>query len=196
MPVLGAVTYEPIKAVRLLGGLGFPAMSRHAESASQTFKLGVPLVLSDGYVEEWDGVSDVDIFGVSSEPGHNLTTDGTAKQLSEGTPPNQASAVTIPVGAWVRDGLCGYYAADGRTVFSIAVKTGEVFTAAMVSETTLYGLTKDATTGFWYLDPTDTAGNNAIAKVLGLDPTTPNPNSATNGSRVLFQFSLANRYFE
>jgi hypothetical protein len=188
-----AVAYEPIKAIKLLGGAGFPAMSRHSQGATLTTPLGVPLTLASGHLVE-SAFSSADIvYGVSSEPGGNLAVAGTAQNLSEGTPPNMPLAVITPVGAWVRDGLIGYYAADGKTVFSIMLKDGQVFTAAMMAGGTLYGITKDGTSGFWYLDNTDTSGNNAVARVVGVDPSSPN--TVALGARVFFQFDSTKRYF-
>lgn len=192
--VMAPVVYEPIKAVRVLSSQGAsPQMVRELEGASKTFKLGVPLVLSSGYVQEAAFSGAEIVYGVSAEPAHNLTVAGTAQDLSEGTPPNQTSAVTTPIGAWIRDGRCGLYAANGSTVFSIALKAGQVFTQAMIAASTYYGLTKDGTTGFWYLDNTDTSGDNAVAVVIGVDPSCPN--TVAGGSRVFFQFKAALRFF-
>lgn len=189
-----AVSYEPIKLVKTLGLSGFPAGGREAEGASKTFKMGVPLVLSSGLLQEAAFGGAEIIYGVSQEAAHNLTTANTAEQgTSEGTPPNQASARIIPVGAWMKDGKIGYYAADGQNVFSIMLKDGQVFTQAMIAASTFYGLTKDGTSGFWYLDNTDTSGDNAVAVVIGLDSSSPN--TVAGGARVWFQFKPALRYF-
>lgn len=191
---LGKVSYEPIKAVRLLSGLGMPAFERVPEAATQTFKTGVPLVLSGGNAQEAAfGGAEV-IYGVSAEPGHNLTVAATAEQgYSEATPPNQASAKTIPVGAWTKDGRCGVYRADGNTIFSIALKAGQVFTQALIIPGTKYGLVKDGTSGFWYLDNTDTAGDNAVAEIVGNDDSAPN--TVADGARVFFRFTSTLRAF-
>lgn len=189
-----AVSYEPIKAIKTLaGGTAFPAMGKFPEAASKTFKIGVPLTLSGGYLQE-AAFSGADIVhGISSEAAHNLASAGTAQDLSEGTPPNQTAAVITPIGAWMRDGNIGEYLADGRTVFSIMLKDGQVFTQSLVANATLYGLTKDNTSGFWYLDNTDTSGNNAVAILLGVDPSSPN--TVTLGARVFFMFDESKRYF-
>lgn len=192
--VLGQVAYEPIKIWNMNAGLGFPTMTREPEAATQTNKLGTPVKLVAGYLTEVDFVGADIVYGVTSEPAHNLATSGTAKQSSEDTPPNQTSAVITPIGAWMRDGNLGVYHADGNTVFSISLKAGQVFTQALITiNTTLYGLTKDATSGFWYLDNTDTAGNNAVAILLGMDPSSPN--TAAGGCRVFFQFAPSKRFF-
>lgn len=193
--VLAPVSYEPIKAVRVLSSQGnSPQMIRELEDATQTFLQGVPTKLVAGYLQECDFVGADIVYGVSSEHAHNLTTAGTAQDLSEAAPPNQPSGITTPVGAWIRDGRLGVYGANGQTVFSIALKVGQTFSQALlVDPATLYGLTKDGASGFWYLDTTDTAGNNAVAILLGVDPSSPN--SATDGTRVFFMFAPSKRFF-
>lgn len=190
--VLGQVSYEPIKAVRLLGGLGFPVMLRVPENALETFVIGAPLVMSGGYLQECAFGGAEIVYGVAAENAHYLATDGLASDgYSEGSPQNQPTAKIIPVGAWAKDGKIGIYAADGKTVFSAALKAGQVFTQAMVNTT--YGITKDATSGFWYVDNTDVAGDNVVAKVLGVDDSAPN--TTTGGARVFFQFLSTLRAF-
>ncbi len=186
------VSYEPIKLVRQMNGLGFPSMERASEAATQTFLTGAPLVLSGGHLQECAfGGAEV-VYGVSAEPGHNLTVAGTKEEgYSEGTAPNQASSKIIPHGAWPKDGLIGVYRADGNNIFSIALKAGQVFTQAMVGTT--YGITKDAG-GYWYLDNTDVAGDNAVATCIGVDDSAPN--TATGGARVFFQFISTLRFFK
>lgn len=193
--VLAPVSYEPIQAVRMSGSQGAtPAVTRQLEAATQTYKVGVPTRLVSGYLQEC-AFSGADIvYGISNEPAHNLTASGVAQDSSEGTPQNQASAITTAVGAWPRDGRCGVYNADGQNVFSIALLTGQVFTQALLAAGTLYGLTKDNTSGFWYLDPTDTSGNNAVAELLGVDPSCPN--TVAGGCRVFFRFAPSKRFFD
>lgn len=193
---LAPVSYEPIKAIRTTaGGASVPVMFRTAQAATQTYQLGTPVYLVAGLVTEivFSGANIV--YGVSYEKASNLTTANTPQDLNDaGPPPNQPSAIITPVGAMIRDGLAGVYAANGQTVFSIALAIGQVFTQALLVAGTLYGITKDATTGFWFLDNTVTSGNSAVAQLLDVDDTCPN--SATYGCRVFFQFAAAKRYFQ
>lgn len=192
---LAPVSYEPIQAVRTLGSAAaFPAATRAPEAASQTFKRGVPCMLSSGNIVEFSTGGANIVYGVSSEPAHNLTSAGTAQDENEGTPQNQASAITTAVGAWPRDGNCGEYLANGLTVFSIALKAGQTFSQTLLAAGTVYGLVKDATSGYWYLDNTVTSGNGAVAVLLGVDPSCPN--TAAGGCRVYFQFASSKRYFQ
>lgn len=189
-----AVSYEPIRLVQSIGQ-GFPRAGRGPENSAGTFNLGVPLQIDgDGMLLEFTASAPTIVYGVNNERPHNLAVDGTAEDLNEGDPPNQPSAVTTPVGAWMRDGKLGYYAADGRNIFSIMMKDGQTFTDTLVAASVYYGLTKDATSGFWYLDSTDTSGDNAVATLLGVDPSSPN--TAALGARVYFQFKAALRFFD
>lgn len=192
-----AIQYEPIKAVfNYRGGDAFPAMDRFPEKSSQTFKIGVPVRLNGGYLQEIDFSGADIVYGVASEAGNNLTSDGVAEGgATQGTPPNQPSAKIIPVGAKFKDGNIGIYIADGQTVFSIMLENGEVFTQALViNPATLYGITKDGTSGFWFIDQDDTSGNNAVAKIIGVDP--QSPNTVAKGARVFFQFGAAKRFHD
>lgn len=185
-----SVAYEPIRLYRSTGE-GFPLMKHPPEGATKTFKLGVPLVLSSGLAQECAFGAPEIVYGVSSEAGHNLAVAATAEELSVETPPNQASAKVIPLGAPIKDGTVGCYAANGQNEFSVMLLDGQVYTNAMNGGT--YGLTKDVTSGFWYLDNTDTTGDNAVAVCTGVDPSSPN--SATLGARVTFRFKSTLRVF-
>lgn len=189
--VLAPVSYEPIRPVRLISGLGTPAMLRVGEAATQTFKKGAPLVLSSGYLQECAFGGAETVYGVSDADGSNLTASGTAEMLDHGPAQNMTSSAVIPVGAWPNDGKIGAFLANGQTVFSIALKAGQVYTAAMLG--TVYGITKDTPSGYWYLDNTDTTGDNAVATVVGYDETCPN--TVAGGCRVFFQFKASLRAF-
>jgi hypothetical protein len=192
--VLAPVTYEPMKAVRQqAGGMGVPTMKRELEAATQTFQIGVPLMLTAGYITEFSASGANIVYGVSYEPAHNLTTAGTGQNENEGSPVNQPNAVTTAIGAWIKDGRCGLYEANALNVFSIVLAATQVFTQALLVAGTLYGMTKDATTKLWYMDTTVTSGNSAVLQLLELDPSCPN--TAAGGCRVLVQFAAAKRYF-
>lgn len=195
MAALGAVNYEPVNAAyTTAGGSGVPQMIRYPEKASSTYKQGVPLVLNGGYVQEAAFGSAELVLGFAIEPAHNLTGDGVADGgYSEGTARNMPSSKITPFGAWIKDGKNGVYIANGQTVFSISLKAGQTFTQALLVPGTLYGLTKDNTTGFWYLDNTDTSGNNAVAELIGVDPSAPN--TVADGARVFFRITSSKRVF-
>lgn len=180
--------YRPIVAVRTLSGVGVPAQDRLGEKASQTFLQGVPLVFhSSGYLQEAAFGSPEIVAGVSVEPAHNLTTAGTAQDgTSEGTPPNQTGKI-IPVGAWMKLGDIGFYLANGQNVFLASLKSGQTYSAALLVPSTYYGLTKDGTTGFWYIDTADTSGDNAVVQLVG--------GVSDDNTSALFIFKAALRYY-
>lgn len=190
-----AVSYKPIEFVHRESGLGFPAFVRAPEAASKTFKQGVPVVLSSGNVQEAAFGGSELVYGFSAEPAHNLTAAGTAQDgYSEASPQNQPSAKIIPVGAWIRDGKCGIYRATADAVFAAMLKDGQVFTQALVS-TTRYALIKDGTSGFWYIDNTDSGTNDEhAAQIVGVDPSSPN--TAAGGARVYFRVPEAARVLD
>lgn len=185
-----AVSYEPIKLYRSTGE-GAPKVVHPPEGATKTFKTGVPIVLASGLAQEAAFAGAEIVYGVANEPAHNLAVAGTAQELSVATPPNQPSAKTIPLGAPIVNGTLEVYAANSLNEFTIMLLAGQVFTNAMVGGT--YGLTKDGTSGFWYLDNTDTSGDNAVADVRGVDPSSPN--TAADGARVVFVFNPLLREF-
>lgn len=185
-----AVAYEPIRLARSVGE-GAPRIVSPPEGATKTHKEGVPMVLSSGNAQEAAFGGAEIVYGVSIHVGQNLAVAGTAEDLSIGTPPNMSSAKIIPIGAPIKDGYAHMYAADGRNTFYIMLKDGQVFTAAMVGAT--FGLTKDGTSLYWYMDNTDTTGDNAVAICRGVDPASPN--TVALGARVLFQFVSTLRAF-
>lgn len=207
--VLGTVSYEPIKAIETVAGHGsVPRMFRTPEKNGLTTQIGVPMILSGGFLQEASFVAADVVYGISTEPGHNLTTSGVGTTgLSEYSAPNQPSSLIIPIGSHMRDGNIGVYAADALNVFSAAVKyttlpnpannvagVSQVFQQSMIQAGVFYGLVKDATSGFWYVDLTVTNGNNAVVQLVGVDPSSPN--DGVNGTRVFFQFKPAQRFFQ
>lgn len=185
------MAYEPIRLVRTLNG-SQPAFLRALEAATQTFNEGVPLVLSSGYVQEAAfGGSEV-VYGVSAERGHNLAAAGVAQELNEGDPPNQPSAVTTPVGAWVRDGKCGLWLADGNNVFSAKMLASETFDQSYVTSTR-YTLVKDGTSLYWYVTIASPGTDDEdCINILGQDPSTPN---TAGNVRVFFMFNASARHW-
>ena len=206
---LSPVTYEPIRAVRVLSQQGaLPQLQRFAEDATQTFQVGVPTRFVAGFIQECTFVGADVVAGVSSEKAKNYATAGggvtfglppivpQATDLNEpasGPPPNQPSATVIPIGAALRDGQMGIYCANGSTVFSISLKVGQVFVNTLIIPGTFYRLIKDTPSSFWYLDNTLTGGNAGVANLIGVDPSCPN--TAAGGCRVFFTFAAGQRFF-
>src|ERR1700688_2669472 len=117
-------THQPIGVVETVTGLT-PFTASQLEKAGQTFKIGVPVQLNAGFVQQWDGATIVaGISGFSLTYGVNLGTNGFGAPcaFSQIVPPVaiqtygsvvfQPAAVNIAVGAPI---------SDGRTLFETAV---------------------------------------------------------------------------
>jgi len=180
----------PIKVVKVLGsGPIQPAARRLPEDASQTFLSGVPVYVdSTGYLAVVAAItaSGSVIAGFSSEPAHNLTSDGVAKTLTYGSVENQANAVLIPVGAPPSDGACGVWIADDLTIF--VGKTLSTHALAVTDVGLIYGLTAD-TNGQWFVDTAITTVNGgAVVEVTELIDAV-----GTLGGKVAFRVLRANQ---
>lgn len=185
--------YEPIKWVRRQSGIGMPSVQRIDEVASLEIQEGTPLKLASGLAGALDDPPTVAVLGIANEPSHNLDTSATAQDgQSEASPINQPNASIVPVGAWLRDGKIGVYIAEEDAVFSVMLFLGQVWAASMLG--TRFDMNKDATTGLWYIDNTDsgTAAEH-VAEVVQLDP--DSPGSATLGERVFIKFPQEVRVF-
>lgn len=170
----------PISVVQLLAVNGSQApMRRIAEKLTQTFKQGVPVQVdaASGFLQECATINNAAtavIAGMSSEAGSNLTSSGVAKTLTQGTPFNQASAAIIPLGAKLNDGTCGLFQALDSVVFQGVVGNSNDGTIATIAATDLgaiFGLTKDAGNGQWYVDKniTTVAGGACVVVVELVD---------------------------
>ncbi len=172
-------------------------MARTPEAALQTFNIGVPTRLVNGYVQECTFVAADTVYGMSASRAANYAVAGVPVDLTDtaaGPPPNQPSALVTPIGAAIRDGNTGVYIANGQTVFSIALKNGQIYTPSLLLPGTLYGITKDTTSTFWFLDTTTTGGNSAIANLVGYDQSSPN--DGVNGTRVFFTVAANRRFIQ
>lgn len=157
-----------IRAVRTANGQQ-PTHRRVPEGASKTFKDGVPVMLSGGYLTEWDGTTvALGIAGVSKEGASNLSSAGVAKTLTYGEVVNQSSAVKIPMGAPLNDGRCAVDVADDNTIFFAQINpTGQTLAATDLGKS--YGMTKDSD-GHWYVDKTkSTVGTNTVCAIVAFD---------------------------
>lgn len=183
------MAYRPIRLAYNTAGL--QSLLSAAEGATQTFKQGAVLRLSGGNAVHADTadpwVSADVVFGVSAEDAHNLAVANTAEVLSIGTPPGQVSAKITPLGAPIENGKILMYRADGANVFSISLANAQTYSQALMIPGVYYTLKNDAVSGFWYLDITDTTGNNAVAEIVG--PVDGDPTAC------LFIFKATQRYF-
>lgn len=161
-----------INSVQTISG-NQPRIRNIPEAATQTFLAGTPVALNgSGDVIAWAGAiyaSTVGaIIGICKNAGKNLTTAGVAKQLTQGSVPNQASAVNIQRPYFDPDGDTLFETADPDTIFLAQVGPAQSVTQANVG--VQYGLTLDSD-NHWYVDTTKaTAGTNTAVIVVKLDP--------------------------
>ena len=154
---------------------------RYQEKAAQTFKFGTPVFRDNavnGGVAEWSGVvATSKVAGIAVEPASNLTTVGVPKTLTYGEVPNQASAVNIPRGAPINDGMVGVQLADNTTEFQAQVL--DTVAALETDVGKAFGLTKD-TNNYWFIDKAKT-DSVVITGVYAGD-------AGRNGGREFFRF--------
>lgn len=206
--------HQPINSVETTPGLT-PFTESVAEKAGQTFKLGVPVQVNAGYVQEWDGATLANaIAGFSMIPASNLASNGKGSpgQFSQigppgsisvyGSVPNQPSAVNVPVGAPMTDGRTLFEASIGNTIFegtydNSAGLVAADYTPLQTQIGSQAGLTKDAN-GTWYVDGGKvTAGTNTCVVIVGINPVdlvaSGTPNTYIVNARVRFQVLQAAR---
>jgi len=110
-------------------GYGAHVSEVQKEGATQTFKKGAPLVVSSGYLIE-ASADPTEIFGIAEEDGENASAGVKSTRFMRPTPGNTFE---------------GTFSNGG--------------TAVALAQTDLgvdYGITKDDTTGFWYVDKAKT----------------------------------------
>jgi hypothetical protein len=149
-------------------------MNRYPQNAGSSAKMGVPVLMTSGMVDESPAIDDANdlILGFSAEPFQNLTTDNTAKTLSYGSVVNQPDAIIIPVGAPPSDGKIGVYPATDNIIYKANLEAAQSLALTDLPRTA--ELTKDGTSGQWYADVADaspTAAEGACIQIVELiDP--------------------------
>jgi hypothetical protein len=196
---------DAIAAYQDMGGaVSFP-MKGLIEEAGQTFLLGTPVQVNatDGGVQAWDGTTlTAGIAGFSTQPGQNMGTTGSgAPTLPYGpisgygslvgnfAPPgdsNQPLAVITPPMVPITDGYTYFLIAAPTTLFigTLGSSSGTPGPVATTNQQVgvAYGLTKDASSNYWYVD-TNKTGANAAVRIVGLYPLEP---VGTVGGHVIF----------
>jgi hypothetical protein len=190
-----------IKPWKVVGGnASHPYHLRLLEDAEETFLAGTPVVVqdSDGMLIESPALSSaLTIAGFSAEAGSNLTTEGVAETLTQGSVENQPLAQIIPGGVAPNDGRCGVWIADDKTLFIGVVQTTQ--TPAQADVGNIFGATKDGTSDLWYIDKDITAaGSGAIFEIIEIpiisgDPLAPATPVA--GGKIVFKVTKAGRQY-
>lgn len=204
--------HQPIGAVETTTGLT-PLTLSIPEKSGQTFKIGVPVQLNAGYIQQWDGTTLTNaIAGFNLIPAANLATNGAGipgafGQIGPpgtiqtyGNVPNQTSAVNIAVGAPITDGRTLLESSVDNNIFEATFdsSTGTVaanYTPTLAMIGTQFGLTVDASGQFYVDNGKTTAGTNTAVVMVGINPI---DQTATGGvyivnARVRFQVLSAAR---
>lgn len=163
------------------------------EGATQTFKAGTPLEMSGGNYIAWDGVApdqDPVILGISLQAGQNFAVAATPVPSNYGSVQNQSSAVNVfGTGPVILAGQPFAVAGSGNVFAGLFGNAGASQLPATTDIGVYYGLTKDSTTGYWYVDKAKTADADVAVLITGLDPqTSSNLANITVNTRVLFNF--------
>jgi hypothetical protein len=78
---------------------------------------------------------------------------------------------------------------SGNIFAALFGATGANYTPTGANIGVQYGLTKDSSTGYWYIDTDKTAANDVCVLIYGLDPqTSSNLTNITSATRGLFTF--------
>lgn len=179
--------HQPIGVVETTTGLT-PLTLALLEKSGQTFKLGVPIQLSTGFAQQWDGTTiAAAIAGFSLIPGSNLATNGKGAPgaftqvgppgtiQTYGNVPNQASAVNIAVGAPITDGRTLVESSVDNNIFEATFDNSAGTVAADYTPTqaqigTQFGLTVDTSGQFYVDNGKTTAGTNTVVVMVGINP--------------------------
>jgi hypothetical protein len=198
--------HQPICTVETTTGLT-PFTNAQPEKAAQTYKIGVPVQLNAGFIQQWDGATLTNsIAGFSLIPASNLASNGLGQPgaftqigppgaiATYGTVPNQPAASNIAVGTPITDGRALFETSVDNNIFEATFDNSTGGSAASYTPTqaqigTQFGLTAD-TNGQFYVDGGKiTAGTNTCVVLVGINPidlTTTGGVYAIN-ARVRFQ---------
>ena len=180
-----------------------PFTKAMVEAAAQAFANGTPVQKNvSGYAQAWDGTTVASgILGISESFGLNLATPGAGAltypwgQLTGsiatqtyGQVPGQPGAVNVALGTPVSDGRTLYMEGNPDNIFEAIFDNSAGAVAADYTPTVAdigvsYGLTKDASGPYWYVDKGKTGGA-AVVKITGIDTV----DGYTLNAKVLFSF--------
>lgn len=173
-----------------LGGFDIPILA-YNEIDSSTYKVGAALVDSSGEItESTSSLSTTNILsGIALQAGQNIATAPEYPNYglvypsgsSSGQASSTAGAATAVAPLLMVPALQSvvFEATFANNNADVAINTTDVFTQ--------YGFTKDATSGFWYVDKNLT-GANAACYVIGIKNPQDLTFGTTKGARVFFVF--------
>jgi len=184
----------PLNAAYTLGGFDIPMLPFN-EANSATFKNGALLGISAAsgtLVEATAALPTVQIAGIAQQAGTNNASAPVYPNYGlvypAGASSGQASSV---VGAALSVAPLLFVPALPHVVFEgTFANNGSDINIAAVNVFTKYGMTKDATSGFWYVDGNKTT-TNASVLIIGIKNPQDLTLGTTKGGRVYFVFLAA-----
>lgn len=173
-----------------MGGFDIPIFA-YNEATNSTYKDGALLAVSSGtLVEATAATPTTGIIGVALQPGQNITNPGYPKYgeaYPSGASTGQGSS-TAGVASAVTPLL--YVPAIPSVIFEATFASNGSDVAINTTDMwTKYGLTKDSTSGFWYVDKNKTTTNGSVI-VVGVKNPQDLTFGTTTGARVFFVFNV------
>lgn len=164
---------QPVKPQHIQGGFDF-AMENYTDATGATYKVGALLIGSGGDLVEGSSFTSTGgtLVGVAMQPGSNIT--GTHVANSVGNAGVQTPLLYTP--------------AFSEMVFTANIGSNDAdYTPTQADVWVKYGLSRDSTSGYWYVDANRTT-TNAACIVIGF----ANPSDIVLGTtvspRVQFKF--------
>ena len=178
---------QPIIPSSIMGGFDIPTLP-YNDIDSATYKVGAPLVVSAGaeLTEATAASPTTGIVGIALQAGTNLTTAPEYPNYGEiyptGAALSGAGAVSPLLFVPALPGLVfeGTFASNGNDV-AIGADGSDLYVK--------YGLSKDATSGYWYVDKNKTTTNGSVT-IVGIKNVQDIVLGTTLGVRVFFVFNI------
>lgn len=169
---------KPLQAYSVDGGFDVP-LYPYTDADSATYLQGTPLIFGSGgnLVAASTGPT-TGIVGLSAQPGSNIAS-GAPLYNSVGNAGVQTPLLVVP--------------ALPNIIFEGNIGNGDAdYAASQANVWVAYGLSKDTTTGLWYVDVSLTTTASAVV-IVGIKNAQQGSNSditlgTTVGLRVLFKF--------
>jgi hypothetical protein len=166
---------QPLNAAYPEGTFDFPDET-YTDASGATYKIGAVLSPSGGDLVEATAASPTaSIAGIALQPGSNITGTHVANSVGN---------------AGVQTPLLMCVAADGQIFEGTFANGGNDVAPVATDLWVAYGLTKDGTSSFWYVDKAKTT-TNASVTIIAIKNIQDIVLGTTVGARVFFKFRRA-----
>ena len=188
---------QPLSWSSQLGGFDAVELA-YNDANSATYKIGAVLTpngTAGQLIEATAASPTTAIMGIALQPGSNLAAAIAYPNYGQVYPAGSALAGSSTAGTAnaVTPLLCAVAAPN--QVFEGTFITGATDTAITSAVVfTKFGLTKDATSGYWYVDGSKTTTNGSVT-VIGIKNVQDITLGTTTGVRVFFVFNITETVF-